>query len=301
MLVDECEIECWKHGSSFSLATGEPLTLPATLPVPTYPVCIDDGDVYVEVRTVELRRSSVTVLEIRDSHAGVSGKEILRGIDLTVASGEVHAVMGPNGSGKSTLSHVLMGRPGYEVLGGTVTLDGVDILALEPWQRAEAGLFLALQYPTEVPGVSLEAMLAAALRAQGRDVEGLPPSSLSRGRAHRLRRALPRPSAERRPVGRREEAQRDRPARGARARDRDPRRARLRARRRRPRARVRDGSRRRRRSRTSACSRSPTTCDCCTSCTRIEVHILVQGRIVKSGDDTLAAELEAHGYAPYLD
>jgi Fe-S cluster assembly ATP-binding protein len=110
------------------------------------------------------------VLEISGLRGGVSGKEILRGIDLTVRSGEVHAVMGPNGSGKSTLAHVVMGRPGYEVLGGTVTLDGVDLLALEPWQRAQAGLFLALQYPTEVPGVSLHALLESAARAGGRDV-----------------------------------------------------------------------------------------------------------------------------------
>jgi Fe-S cluster assembly ATP-binding protein len=110
------------------------------------------------------------VLEIAGLRAGVSGKEILRGIDLTVRSGEVHAVMGPNGSGKSTLAHVVMGRPGYEGLGGTVTLDGVDLLGLEPWQRAQAGLFLALQYPTEVPGVSLHALLESAARAGGRDV-----------------------------------------------------------------------------------------------------------------------------------
>src|SRR2546422_200268 len=82
------------------------------------------------------------------------------GIDLTVRSGEVHAVMGPNGSGKSTLAHVVMGRPGYEVLAGSVTLDGVELLGLPAWQRAQAGLFLAMQYPTEVPGVPLEGFLA---------------------------------------------------------------------------------------------------------------------------------------------
>jgi Fe-S cluster assembly ATP-binding protein len=76
--------------------------------------------------------------------------------------------MGPNGSGKSTLAHVLMGRPGYDVLGGSVTLDGEDVLDLPPWQRARAGLFLAMQYPTEVPGVSLEAALSEALRTLGR-------------------------------------------------------------------------------------------------------------------------------------
>ncbi|MCB1041001.1 MAG: ATP-binding cassette domain-containing protein, partial [Acidimicrobiales bacterium] len=78
-------------------------------------------------------------LVISGLRAGVEGKEILRGIDLTVRSGEVHAVMGPNGSGKSTLSHVIMGRPGYEVLAGSVTLDGVDVLSLPTWERAQAG------------------------------------------------------------------------------------------------------------------------------------------------------------------
>ncbi|MEZ5138196.1 MAG: Fe-S cluster assembly ATPase SufC [Acidimicrobiales bacterium] len=109
-------------------------------------------------------------LVISDLRAGVDGKEILHGIDLTVRSGEVHAVMGPNGSGKSTLSHVIMGRPGYEITGGSVTLDGRDLLALPTWERAQAGLFLALQYPTEVPGVSVDAVLGAAFEAGGRDL-----------------------------------------------------------------------------------------------------------------------------------
>ena len=109
-------------------------------------------------------------LVISGLRAGVrGGREILRGVDLTVKSGEVHAVMGPNGSGKSTLSHVLMGRSGYEVLGGEVTLDGVDLLSLPTWKRAQAGLFLALQYPIEVPGVSLEDALGEAFVAAGRD------------------------------------------------------------------------------------------------------------------------------------
>ena len=94
------------------------------------------------------------VLAIEDLRASVGSKEILRGVSLEVRSGEVHAVMGPNGSGKSTLSHVLMGRPGYEVTGGRVTLDGEDLLGLPTWKRAQAGLFLAMQYPIEVPGVS---------------------------------------------------------------------------------------------------------------------------------------------------
>jgi Fe-S cluster assembly ATP-binding protein len=108
-------------------------------------------------------------LRVEDLRVEVAGREILAGIDLTVRSGVVHAVMGPNGSGKSTLSHVIMGRPGYTVTAGSVTLDGVDVLALEPWQRAHAGLFLAMQYPTEVPGVSLEALLGEAAIAAGRD------------------------------------------------------------------------------------------------------------------------------------
>ena len=108
-------------------------------------------------------------LVITGLEATVDGKSILRGVDLTVKGGEVHAVMGPNGSGKSTLSHVVMGRPGYEVTGGSVTMDGEDVLAMAPWQRAQAGLFLAMQYPTEVPGVSLVALFEAAVTAAGGD------------------------------------------------------------------------------------------------------------------------------------
>jgi Fe-S cluster assembly ATP-binding protein len=114
------------------------------------------------------------VLEIRGLRAGVAGKEILKGIDLTVRSGEVHAIMGPNGSGKSTLSHVVMGRPGYEVLSGSVTLDGVDVLSMTPWERAHAGLFLAMQYPTEVPGVALVDVMEAAFTARGRSIDEVP-------------------------------------------------------------------------------------------------------------------------------
>ena len=108
-------------------------------------------------------------LRIEDLRANVGGKEILRGVTLTVRSGEVHAVMGPNGSGKSTLSNVLMGKPGYEVTGGTVHLDGVDVLAMSTWERAQAGLYLAMQYPTEVPGVRLSEVLEEAARASDRD------------------------------------------------------------------------------------------------------------------------------------
>jgi len=108
-------------------------------------------------------------LRIEGLRAKVAGREILAGIDLVIRSGEVHAVMGPNGSGKSTLSHVLMGKPGYEVTGGQVLLDGQDLLALPTWRRAQAGLFLAMQYPIEVPGVSLHDLLEQSFVAAGRD------------------------------------------------------------------------------------------------------------------------------------
>lgn len=106
-------------------------------------------------------------LSIRDLRVEVEGREILRGLSLDVPAGEVHAVMGPNGSGKSTLSHVLMGRPGYVVTGGSVSLDGVELLGRPTWERAQAGLFLAMQYPIEVPGVSIVATLREAFAARG--------------------------------------------------------------------------------------------------------------------------------------
>ena len=115
----------------------------------------------------------MTTLKIEGLRAAVGGREILRGIDLTVSSGEVHAVMGPNGAGKSTLSAVVMGKPGYEVLEGSVTLDGVDVLALPTWQRAAAGLHLVMQYPSEVPGVAVDDMLREALTARGAETAGL--------------------------------------------------------------------------------------------------------------------------------
>jgi Fe-S cluster assembly ATP-binding protein len=115
----------------------------------------------------------MSTLEIRNLRAGVAGKEILKGINLTVESGQVHAVMGPNGAGKSTLSAVIMGKPGYEVLEGSVTLDGQDMLSLPTWERAVAGLHLVMQYPTEVPGVHLQGVLSEALTARGRSTDNL--------------------------------------------------------------------------------------------------------------------------------
>ncbi|MGC5166027.1 Fe-S cluster assembly ATPase SufC [Luteimicrobium sp. DT211] len=111
----------------------------------------------------------MSTLEIRDLHVSVETKEgpkaILRGVDLTIASGEIHAVMGPNGSGKSTLAYSLAGHPKYQVTSGTVTLDGEDVLAMTVDQRARAGLFLAMQYPVEVPGVSVSNFLRTAKTA----------------------------------------------------------------------------------------------------------------------------------------
>jgi Fe-S cluster assembly ATP-binding protein len=111
----------------------------------------------------------MATLEIKDLHVSVNteegAKEILKGVDLTVKSGEVHAIMGPNGSGKSTLAYSIAGHPKYDVTGGSVTLDGVDILSMSVDQRARAGLFLAMQYPVEVPGVSVANFLRTAKTA----------------------------------------------------------------------------------------------------------------------------------------
>ena len=108
----------------------------------------------------------MTMLKIENLHAEIDGKPILKGLTLEVNAGEVHAIMGPNGAGKSTLGYVLGGRPGYEVTEGSVTFDGVDLLELEPNERAAAGLFLGFQYPVEIPGVSNVQFLRESLNAQ---------------------------------------------------------------------------------------------------------------------------------------
>jgi Fe-S cluster assembly ATP-binding protein len=105
------------------------------------------------------------MLKIDNLHAKVDGKEILKGLTLTVPAGEVHAVMGPNGSGKSTLANVLAGRPGYEITAGSVTFEGRDLLALAPEERAREGVFLGFQYPVEIPGVNNVYLLKAAVNA----------------------------------------------------------------------------------------------------------------------------------------
>lgn len=112
------------------------------------------------------------LLEIHNLHAKVGDKEILKGIDLTIGKGEIHAVMGPNGAGKSTLGAVLTGRPGYEVTEGTILYNGKDLLAMAPEERAWAGLFLSFQYPIEIPGVTITAFMKAAVNAK-RKANGL--------------------------------------------------------------------------------------------------------------------------------
>jgi Fe-S cluster assembly ATP-binding protein len=105
-----------------------------------------------------------SLLEVEGLHASAGTREVVRGVDLRVASGEVHVVMGPNGSGKSTLAHALMGRPGTTVTAGSIRIDGAELVGLPSWRRARAGLFLALQQPIEVPGVLVEAALGEAIR-----------------------------------------------------------------------------------------------------------------------------------------
>lgn len=115
----------------------------------------------------------MSTLRITDLRARVGSRQILNGVSLEVSSGKVHALMGPNGSGKSTLSHAIMGHSEYEVTGGSVTLDGEELLGLPTHERAARGLFLAMQYPVEVPGVALEAMMREALIARGAAPDGL--------------------------------------------------------------------------------------------------------------------------------
>ncbi|WP_334163429.1 Fe-S cluster assembly ATPase SufC [Phenylobacterium sp.] len=116
------------------------------------------------------------MLSVQNLHAAVDGKEILRGLSLEVPAGEVHAIMGPNGAGKSTLSYVLTGREGYEVTEGSATLNGEDLLALEPNERAARGVFLSFQYPLEIPGVPALTFIRTALNAQ-RKARGEPEAS----------------------------------------------------------------------------------------------------------------------------
>ena len=129
----------------------------------------------------------MALLEIKDLHVKVDDRNILKGLDLAVSSGEVHAIMGPNGSGKSTLAHVLSGKPGYAVVGGEVMYEGADLLELAPDERAARGIFLAFQYPLEIPGVATMTFLRTAINAQ-RKTRGEPelstPEFMKRVREH---------------------------------------------------------------------------------------------------------------------
>lgn len=118
------------------------------------------------------------MLEIKNLHANIDGKEILKGLDLTIPTGEVHAIMGPNGSGKSTLANVLTGHPAYEVTEGSVIYNGHDLLAMEPDERAHAGVLMSFQYPVEIPGVTMVNFLRTALNAR-RAAQGMQPISAS--------------------------------------------------------------------------------------------------------------------------
>lgn len=118
------------------------------------------------------------MLEVKNLHAEIAGKEILKGIDLTINDGEIHAIMGPNGSGKSTLSAVLTGNPLYTVTSGSAVFNGKDLLTMKPEDRARAGLFLSFQYPVEIPGVSMVNFMKAAVNAK-REYQGLEPLNAS--------------------------------------------------------------------------------------------------------------------------
>src|ERR1700719_753229 len=124
-------------------------------------------------------------LEIRDLHVRIEDREILKGVDLDVSRGEIHALMGPNGSGKSTLASTLMGHPAYEITEGSITFKGEDITELEPHERAKAGLFLAFQYPVAIPGVSVANFLRMAINAKRAGIgEGEPPIGVKEFRTH---------------------------------------------------------------------------------------------------------------------
>ena len=167
---------------------------------------------------------AMALLEIKNLHAKVAGREILNGIDLTVNAGEVHAIMGPNGSGKSTLAQVLAGRELYEVTGGQVIFDGKDLLEMAPEERAREGIFLAFQYPVEIPGVSNMYFLKAALNTirkhrepAGAGRHGLPDAGQGEDEADGDGPGAAEPPGQHGLFGRRKEAQRDFPDGGARA------------------------------------------------------------------------------------
>lgn len=116
----------------------------------------------------------MATLKIQDLHVEIEGKEILKGVNLEISTGEIHAIMGPNGTGKSTLSSAIMGHPKYEVTQGTITLDGEDVLEMEVDERARAGLFLAMQYPSEISGVTNAEFIRAAINSRREEGDEIP-------------------------------------------------------------------------------------------------------------------------------
>src|SRR6202047_596746 len=169
----------------------------------------------------EKREQLMALLEVKNLQVRVDDREILHGLSLTVNKGEVHAIMGPNGSGKSTLSHVIAGKPGYEVTGGEILFNGEDLLAMSPDERSAKGVFLAFQYPVEIPGVATMTFLRTALNAQRKargESEFSTPDFLKKVRRVRAQPDLPEGKAPRwrqfGVLGRRKKAQRD-PADGA--------------------------------------------------------------------------------------
>lgn len=116
----------------------------------------------------------MATLKIQDLHVEIEGKEILKGVNLEISTGEIHAIMGPNGTGKSTLSSAIMGHPKYEVTQGSITLDGEDVLEMEVDERARAGLFLAMQYPSEISGVTNAEFIRAAINSRREEGDEIP-------------------------------------------------------------------------------------------------------------------------------
>ena len=189
-------------------------------------------------------------LEIRDLHVRIEEREILRGVDLDISRGEIHALMGPNGSGKSTLANTLLGHPAYEITEGTIVFKGEDITEAEPHERAKAGLFLAFQYPVSIPGVSVANFLRMAINATARGADpgqGVPHPAPARDRPAGRRPLVHLAPPQRRLLRRREEARGD-PADGD------------------ARTRTSRSSTRPTRALTSTrCARSPRACSACTT------------------------------------
>ena len=247
------------------------------------------------------------MLEIKNLHVKLADedKPILNGVNLTVPKGQVHAIMGPNGSGKSTLAYVLAGREGYEVTDGEVLWNGEGVLAMEPDERAAKGVFLAFQYPMEIPGVATMTFLRTALNAvaqgarrEGAHDAGVPQARARGGRSARHRRRDAEAAAQRRLLRRREEAHGD-PADGRAGAD-----AVRAGRDRLPASTSTPCASSRRAStscapRTGRCSSSPTTSGCLNYIVPDKVHVMADGRIQKTGGKELALELEKTGYAEF--